>query len=74
MSESNVNTYGHYDSDTSYRDTYGDSGGASRFFYCPKTNKSDRNEGLDDTNSFYELTDNVSEAIKNQIKSILKLK
>jgi DNA modification methylase len=22
-------------------------GGASRFFYCPKTNKSDRNEGLD---------------------------
>jgi site-specific DNA-methyltransferase (adenine-specific) len=48
MSESNVNTYGHYDSDTSYRDTYGDSGGASRFFYCPKTSKSDRNEGLDD--------------------------
>ena len=45
MSESNVNTYGHYDSDTSYRDTYGDSGGASRFFYCPKTNKNDRNEG-----------------------------
>ena len=27
---------------------YGDIGGASRFFYCPKTNKSDRNEGLDD--------------------------
>jgi len=24
---------------------YGDIGGASRFFYCPKTNKSDRNEG-----------------------------
>ena len=45
MSESNVNTYGHYDSDTSYRDTYGDSGGASRFFYCPKTSKSDRSEG-----------------------------
>jgi site-specific DNA-methyltransferase (adenine-specific) len=45
MSESNVNTYGHYDSHTSYRDTYGDSGGASRFFYCPKTSKSDRNEG-----------------------------
>jgi len=47
MSESNVNTYGHYDSDTSYRDTYGDSGGASRFFYCPKTSKTDRNEGLE---------------------------
>lgn len=26
---------------------YGDSGGASRFFYCPKTSKRDRNEGLD---------------------------
>jgi DNA modification methylase/transcriptional regulator with XRE-family HTH domain len=25
----------------------GDSGGASRFFYCPKTSKTDRNEGLD---------------------------
>ena len=27
---------------------YGDKGGASRFFYCPKTSKRDRNEGLDD--------------------------
>jgi site-specific DNA-methyltransferase (adenine-specific) len=26
---------------------YGDKGGASRFFYCPKAAKSDRNEGLD---------------------------
>lgn len=26
--------------------SYGDSGGASRFFYCPKANKSDRDEGL----------------------------
>ena len=26
----------------------GDSGGASRFFYCPKTSKTDRNEGLED--------------------------
>ena len=26
----------------------GDIGGASRFFYCPKTSKRDRNEGLDD--------------------------
>jgi DNA modification methylase len=25
----------------------GDEGGASRFFYCPKTSKTDRNEGLD---------------------------
>jgi site-specific DNA-methyltransferase (adenine-specific) len=27
--------------------TYGDTGGASRFFYCPKASKKDRNEGLD---------------------------
>ena len=27
---------------------HGDKGGASRFFYCPKTSKTDRNEGLDD--------------------------
>jgi len=26
----------------------GDVGGASRFFYCPKTSKKDRNEGLDE--------------------------
>ena len=26
---------------------FGDSGGASRFFYCPKTSKSDRNEGCE---------------------------
>ena len=25
----------------------GDTGGASRFFYCPKTSKTDRNEGVD---------------------------
>ena len=28
--------------------TYDDKGGASRFFYCPKAAKSDRNEGLDE--------------------------
>ena len=27
---------------------FGDIGGASRFFYCPKTSKKDRNEGLDE--------------------------
>ena len=27
---------------------HGDTGGASRFFYCPKTSKRDRNEGLED--------------------------
>lgn len=30
--------------------TYGDSGGASRFFYCAKANKKERNRGLDERN------------------------
>ena len=43
-----TNTYTPAKSD--YRDdnTYADKGGASRFFYCPKAAKSDRNEGLDE--------------------------
>jgi DNA modification methylase len=31
----------------SIRETHGDSGGASRFFYCAKASRSERNEGLD---------------------------
>jgi site-specific DNA-methyltransferase (adenine-specific) len=38
---------------------YGDKGGASRFFYCPKAAKSDRNEGLD----------NEPTKIKNRVNS-----
>jgi DNA modification methylase len=30
---------------------YDDNGGASRFFYCPKVSKSERNEGLEDGNT-----------------------
>jgi site-specific DNA-methyltransferase (adenine-specific) len=30
--------------------SYGDTGGASRFFYCPKASKKDRNEGCDELN------------------------
>jgi site-specific DNA-methyltransferase (adenine-specific) len=29
-------------------EAYGDTGGASRFFYCPKASKTDRNEGLEE--------------------------
>ena len=48
MSENpNKNTYGEWKPDTVANDTYGDSGGASRFFYCPKTSKKDRNEGCE---------------------------
>jgi len=43
----NKNTYGKWNPDTVTNDTYGDKGGASRFFYCPKTSKKDRNEGLE---------------------------
>lgn len=37
-------------SNTDYRDdnTYGDKGGASRFFYCPKVSKKERNSGCDE--------------------------
>jgi site-specific DNA-methyltransferase (adenine-specific) len=49
MSDSpNKNTYGEWKPDMVVNDTYGDSGGASRFFYCPKASKKDRNEGLDE--------------------------
>lgn len=44
---------------------YGDKGGASRFFYCPKAAKKDRNEGLDD----FEERDT---AITNQSKKCVK--
>jgi site-specific DNA-methyltransferase (adenine-specific) len=41
---------------------YGDSGGASRFFYCPKTSKTDRNEGLDDFEDKYYAAGNQAKA------------
>jgi site-specific DNA-methyltransferase (adenine-specific) len=39
--------YGKFNPNHPISETYGDEGGASRFFYCPKTSKKDRNEGLD---------------------------
>jgi site-specific DNA-methyltransferase (adenine-specific) len=33
------------------KNTYADKGGASRFFYCPKVSKSERNEGSEDGNT-----------------------
>jgi site-specific DNA-methyltransferase (adenine-specific) len=41
------NIYGNYNFDET-NGGYNDNGGASRFFYCPKTSKSDRNEGCDE--------------------------
>jgi site-specific DNA-methyltransferase (adenine-specific) len=37
---------------------YGDSGGASRFFYVAKASKRDRNEGLEDLQAKYQPRDN----------------
>ena len=45
------NTFGGYKRKALIKKTnlnYNDNGGASRFFYCPKTSKKDRNEGLDE--------------------------
>lgn len=45
MSNGNPNTYAWWDSDTVRNDTYGDIGGASRFFYVPKPSRYERNKG-----------------------------
>ena len=38
--------YGTYGGNAASADTYGDAGSAARFFYCAKTSRKDRNEGL----------------------------
>jgi site-specific DNA-methyltransferase (adenine-specific) len=48
---------------------YGDKGGASRFFYCPKTSKKDRNEGLIVEN--YKLKNGVDIDVIEKIKSYI---
>jgi site-specific DNA-methyltransferase (adenine-specific) len=40
----------------------GDSGSAARFFYCAKTSKTDRNEGLDDLPDAYMAASNQAQA------------
>jgi site-specific DNA-methyltransferase (adenine-specific) len=46
---------------------YGDKGGASRFFYCPKAAKSDRNEGLDGIIEIFTPTIKLVYLLKNNI-------
>ena len=48
---------------------YQDKGGASRFFYCPKTSKKDRNEGLVVEN--YKLKNGVDIDVIEKIKSYI---
>jgi len=43
----NKNTYEHFNPDKVANDTYGNSGSASRFFYCAKASRSERDEGLE---------------------------
>ncbi len=43
-----THTFGFRNPDEVENDTYGDSGGASRFFYCAKASRSERNKGLED--------------------------
>jgi site-specific DNA-methyltransferase (adenine-specific) len=40
--------YGKFDVNHPLSETYGDSGSASRFFYCAKASKKDRNDGCED--------------------------
>lgn len=43
-----TNTYTPPEAQYSDNNTYGDEGSAARFFYCPKAQKKDRNEGLEE--------------------------
>ena len=44
---SNGDIYGKYNECITQNDSWGDSGSASRYFYCAKASKKDRDEGLD---------------------------
>lgn len=46
--QSNSVCYGKYNAYVSQNDIWGDSGSASRYFYCAKASKKDRDEGLDE--------------------------
>ena len=64
----NTNCYGEYGR-VSW-EGYGDSGSAARFFYCTKANKTDRNEGLDDTEIFI-LDENTPADMIEKITKII---
>ena len=54
-------------------DNYGDSGSASRYFYCAKASKKDRDEGLNVEKEEYMLKEDIDENVKNNIKRLLNL-
>lgn len=60
---------------TGYREWYNDNGSASRYFYCAKASKRDRDEGLDDFEVIqeFELISDTPQKIQDEIKRLLNL-
>ena len=50
---------------------YNDSGSASRYFYCAKASKRDRDEGLENFEEKFVLVDDVPNEIEGAIKTLL---
>jgi hypothetical protein len=66
--DENANCYGEYNRVA--WDSYNDTGSAARFFYCAKTSKKDRNEGLDAFEQ-YILDDNTPLDVIEKITKII---
>ena len=66
--------FGKYDTlENNYECGFSDSGSASRYFYCAKASKKDRDEGLEVEVEEYVLKEDIDENIKNNIKRLLNL-
>jgi site-specific DNA-methyltransferase (adenine-specific) len=55
------NFLSNFETEQSERTGYNDLGGASRFFYCPKASKKDRDEGLNDFPDYDKYADTSSD-------------
>ena len=51
-----------------FKDGYNDTGGASRFFYCPKASKKDRDEGVEYVGQIVKGRDEGQDAVSNPFK------
>ena len=63
-----TNTYTPSNALYSDDNTYGDEGGASRFFYCPKANKKDRDQGVEYVGQIVKGRDDGQDAMSNPFK------
>ena len=61
------NIYGNYNFDET-NGGYNDNGGASRFFYCPKASKKDRDEGVEYVGQVVKGRDEGQDAMNNPYK------